>query len=140
MKKLFSIFLIATAVFANAQDSKETANRFFYELNFKPKKGKNLRIRYRGNTNQPSLTQLQPVPDNSNPQYIVNGNPNLKPEFNNNLNIHYNGMDFASMNFIFFGVMADNTINKIANTKAVPNSKGFLSSVSIFEVSFVAFL
>ncbi|MEG0760568.1 GLPGLI family protein [Chryseobacterium piscicola] len=38
MKKLFSIFLIATAVFANAQDSKETANRFFYELNFKPKK------------------------------------------------------------------------------------------------------
>lgn len=84
-------------------------------INFKPKKGKNLRIRYRGNTNQPSLTQLQPVPDNSNPQYIVNGNPNLKPEFNNNLNIHYNGMDFASMNFIFFGVMADNTINKIAN-------------------------
>lgn len=38
MKKLFSIFLIATAVFANAQDAKETANRFFYELNFKPKK------------------------------------------------------------------------------------------------------
>lgn len=38
MKKLLSVFLIATAVFANAQDSKETANRFFYELNFKPKK------------------------------------------------------------------------------------------------------
>lgn len=38
MKKLFSVFLFATAIFASAQDSKETANRFFYELNFKPKK------------------------------------------------------------------------------------------------------
>ena len=38
MKKLFSIFLIAVFAFANAQESKETANRFFYELTFKPKK------------------------------------------------------------------------------------------------------
>ncbi len=84
-------------------------------INYKPKKGKNLRIRYRGTTDQPSLTQLQPIPNNSNPQYIVNGNPDLKPEFNNNLNVSYNSMDFASMNFIFAGIMLDNTINKIAN-------------------------
>lgn len=40
MKKLFSIFFIALFVFVSAQnnDSKETANRFFYELTFKPKK------------------------------------------------------------------------------------------------------
>ncbi|KMQ69723.1 hypothetical protein ACM39_01340 [Chryseobacterium sp. FH2] len=38
MKKLFSIFLIVIVAFANAQESKETANRFFYELTFKPKK------------------------------------------------------------------------------------------------------
>ncbi|UCA58374.1 GLPGLI family protein [Chryseobacterium rhizoplanae] len=38
MKKLFSVFLIALFAFANAQDNKETANRFFYELTFKPKK------------------------------------------------------------------------------------------------------
>jgi len=38
MKKLFSIFLIALFAFAGAQESKETANRFFYELTFKPKK------------------------------------------------------------------------------------------------------
>ena len=87
-------------------------------INYKPTKGKNLKIRYRGTTNQPSLSQLQPIPDNSNPQYIVNGNPNLKPEFNNNLNINYNAMDFVSMNFIFAGIMAENTINKIANQNA----------------------
>lgn len=40
MKKLFSVFFIALVTFASAQekDSKETANRFFYELTFKPKK------------------------------------------------------------------------------------------------------
>ncbi|AZA47901.1 GLPGLI family protein [Chryseobacterium carnipullorum] len=41
MKKLFSVFFIALFAFASAQDSKEskeTANRFFYELTFKPKK------------------------------------------------------------------------------------------------------
>lgn len=40
MKNLFSIFFIALFAFVNAQDkdSKETANRFFYELTFKPKK------------------------------------------------------------------------------------------------------
>lgn len=38
MKKLFSVFFITLFVFASAQESKETANRFFYELTFKPKK------------------------------------------------------------------------------------------------------
>ncbi|AZA91626.1 GLPGLI family protein [Chryseobacterium sp. G0162] len=38
MKKLFSVFLITLFAFANAQEAKETANRFFYELTFKPKK------------------------------------------------------------------------------------------------------
>lgn len=40
MKKFLSVFFIALFVFSSAQDkdSKETANRFFYELTFKPKK------------------------------------------------------------------------------------------------------
>jgi outer membrane receptor protein involved in Fe transport len=42
---------------------------------------RSLRARYRGNTRQPSITQLQPVPDNSNPLYRPIGNPDLLPEF-----------------------------------------------------------
>lgn len=84
-------------------------------VNYRPQKGKNLRIRYKGNTNQPTLSQLQPVPDNSNPLYLVLGNPSLKPEFNNNFSLNYNSMDFATMNFIFAGLMFDNTLNKIVN-------------------------
>jgi len=37
MKKFFSVLLLSIVVFASAQE-KETANRFFYELTFKPKK------------------------------------------------------------------------------------------------------
>ncbi len=44
-----------------------------------------LRLRYNGRTNQPSITQLQPVPDNTNPLYIQLGNPNLLPEFRHDL-------------------------------------------------------
>lgn len=38
MKNIFSILFIVAFTCINAQESKETANRFFYELSFKPKK------------------------------------------------------------------------------------------------------
>ncbi|WP_407481970.1 GLPGLI family protein [Elizabethkingia meningoseptica] len=38
MKKLLTVLLIAFFLFTNAQNSQQIANRFFYELTFKPKK------------------------------------------------------------------------------------------------------
>lgn len=49
-----------------------------------------LRFRYRGRTSQPSITQLQTVPDNSNPQRVTLGNPYLDPSFSHRLNMMYN--------------------------------------------------
>ena len=40
-----------------------------------------LRVRYRGRTSQPSINQLMPVNDNSDPLKQTVGNPNLDPEF-----------------------------------------------------------
>ena len=60
-----------------------------------------LRIRYRGNSSQPSINQLQPVPDNSNPQHITLGNPDLTPSFSHNMSAEYrltNMKTFASLN------------------------------------------
>lgn len=37
MKNIFSILFVAIFAIANAQESKESSNRFFYELTFKPK-------------------------------------------------------------------------------------------------------
>lgn len=42
---------------------------------------------YNGSSSQPSPQQLQPVPDNSNPLYIIMGNPDLRPSFSHNLSI-----------------------------------------------------
>ncbi len=47
-------------------------------------------IRYNTFSNQPSIDQLQPIPDNTNPTKIKIGNPDLKPTFNQSFNLTYN--------------------------------------------------
>lgn len=51
---------------------------------------KSFRLNYNGNTNQPSLDQIQPIRVNSDPLNIVLGNPDLKPSFKSNLTAVYN--------------------------------------------------
>ena len=60
-----------------------------------------VRLDYRGSTDQPSISQLQPVKNNSNPLNETIGNPNLKPSFNHNLRMMYttfNDSTFSSFN------------------------------------------
>ena len=56
---------------------------------------RNLNIIYRTRASQPSISQLQPVADESNPLNIVVGNPDLKATFSHRLNVRYS--DFATM-------------------------------------------
>ena len=49
----------------------------------------NLRIMYNGRTSQPSMTQLQPVADISDPTNITIGNPDLNPRYTNNVFIRF---------------------------------------------------
>ncbi len=49
-----------------------------------------LRLQYRGDTQQPDITQLLDITNDSNPLYITQGNPGLKPSFTNSLNLYYN--------------------------------------------------
>ena len=48
-----------------------------------------VRLQYRGDTRQPDITQLLDITDDSNPLYITQGNPGLKPQFTNSLNLYY---------------------------------------------------
>ena len=48
-----------------------------------------LRITYRGTTSQPSLSQLLPLKDNSNPLVVQEGNDRLNPSFTHNLDMEY---------------------------------------------------
>ncbi|WP_195372537.1 MULTISPECIES: TonB-dependent receptor [Parabacteroides] len=69
--------------------SKLTRNVFnvspMIRFNYRFDKRTNLRINYRGRTSQPSMTQLQPVDDISDPLNTITGNPDLKPTYSNNL-------------------------------------------------------
>jgi hypothetical protein len=59
------------------------------QFNYRWTRQHNLRLRYFGNTDQPSVTQLSPVVDVSNPLNITYGNPDLKPSFEHRLNLRY---------------------------------------------------
>ncbi|WP_432711561.1 outer membrane beta-barrel family protein, partial [Pedobacter sp.] len=76
---------------------------------------KRIRVNYRGNTQQPSISQIQPIPDNSDTQYVPIGNPDLKPSFNNNLSIQYNNFDYANFRSLFLYLNASQTINAFGN-------------------------
>ena len=86
---------------------------FRYQYNFS--KSRSFSVNYSGSTRQPSYNQLQPVYDSSNLQYITIGNPDLKPEFTNNLGIRYNNFDFISGNVFFGTINASFTNDKIVN-------------------------
>ncbi|MBL7729323.1 MAG: TonB-dependent receptor, partial [Dinghuibacter sp.] len=81
-------------------------------------RNKNLNLSYRGNTNQPTASQLQPVVDNSNPLSIRQGNPALKQEFTNNLNLVYNKFDMVKLKTFFVFLNFSNTSNKISDSVA----------------------
>jgi len=51
--------------------------------------GSNLNINYYSSFRQPSVDQLQPVVDNSDPNRLKTGNPDLKPQFDNSINMNY---------------------------------------------------
>ena len=85
-------------------------------FNYSFSRTKNLRISYRGHTNQPNITQLQNVPDVSNPLQIKTGNPNLKEEFENNINIRYNNFNPSTFKFMSVNIVLDNTSNDIVNS------------------------
>ena len=61
-----------------------------FDFRYKFSDQQSIRLTYRGDTRQPDITQLLDITDDSNPLYITQGNPGLKPQFTNSMNIYYN--------------------------------------------------
>lgn len=53
------------------------------------KKEMHVSLNYDGRTRQPSLSDLMPLTDNSNPLYITRGNPDLKQMFSHNIRVNF---------------------------------------------------
>jgi hypothetical protein len=85
-------------------------------FNYAITRSKNIKVYYRGRTNAPNVNQLQDVPDVSNPLMIKTGNPSLKQEFVNNININYNSFALASQRYFSASLSVNYTGNKIVNS------------------------
>ena len=82
-------------------------------------KGKNLSADYTTNVREPSLNQLQPLVDNSNPLNIYVGNPDLRPEYSHNLGMRFFSFNQFSMTNLFVFSNIGYTRNKIRNTQVI---------------------
>ena len=94
-----------------------TAN-FMYTFS----KQENLRINYNGRSNQPDISTLQPVPNNSNPANIITGNPFLGQEFSHSLRLLYTYVDpvtFRNISFMLSGGITNNKV--VTSTTQLPN-------------------
>ena len=98
--------------------TKQSFTNFFPQASFNwtPSRSKGIRFNYRGRTNQPSVTQLQDVPDVSNPLFVRTGNPALKQEFSHNVNLNYNTFNILTFKFLAANLSFTTTQNRIVNS------------------------
>jgi len=77
-----------------------------------------LTVRYNGSNTQPTMSQIQPLAQNTDPLNVFIGNKDLNPSYNNNFNVSFNSFDIIKFTGYFFGAWGGNTLNAIAtNTK-----------------------
>jgi hypothetical protein len=74
-----------------------------------------MRINYRANTSQPSMTDLLDIRDDSNPLNIREGNPGLKPSFTQNMRFQYNNYWQSHQRSLMVNANFSTTANSISN-------------------------
>lgn len=108
-----------------AGNKDSTLNQTFYNvlpsarLRYKFSQFRTLQLNYTTSTNQPSLSQLQPVADISDPLNIKEGNPDLKQEFTHSMQLMFMSVNPFQGKNLFAFLLAQRTENKIVNYDTV---------------------
>ena len=76
------------------------------------RKKREFNFNYNGNTSQPSLNDLMPLTDNSNPLYITRGNPDLKKTFTHGLRLDYRDTDLG-LSANLGGQLQQNSVTRV---------------------------
>lgn len=99
-------------------DTTRTVFNFAPNLDFRYRFSKvsQLRITYRGRSSQPSMENLLPIVDNSNPLNIRVGNPGLKPSFAHTMRAFYNTYNAKKQRGMMAHLMFTATQNSISNS------------------------
>lgn len=77
-------------------------------------KNKHLWFNYNGRNQLPSLTQIQPIRNNTDGLNQYEGNEELKPSFSNNANFGYNSFQVLSGNYMYVGANINFTNDPIS--------------------------
>ena len=82
---------------------------------------KSMDLSYNTNISEPSMTQLSPVPDNSNPLNIYVGNPDLKPQYAQRLNLNFRDFNQLTFTSFFFTAGVNYTTDNITDSVTYNN-------------------
>ncbi|MGG7661732.1 TonB-dependent receptor domain-containing protein [Dyadobacter sp. BHUBP1] len=88
-------------------------------LNYSLKNNKYLYAEYGLNVREPSVTDLQPIVDNSNPLYIVEGNPDLIPQTTHNAYAGFNMFNPASFTNLYINAYYNYNEDQIVYNRTI---------------------
>ncbi len=94
------------------------------DFRYKFNKTSQLRINYRGRSSQPSMTDLLPVEDTTDPLNIRRGNPGLKPSFTNSFRAFYNTFNTETQRGMVAHVSFSNTMNSVSSRHVYNETTG----------------
>lgn len=96
----------------------------FLRFRYKFSKTTSMNIDYRGRSSQPSMNQLQPVADYTDPLNVVQGNPDLVPSFNHNIRLRYQSFNAEAQRSIMTMFDAQITQNSIISKTVFDSQTG----------------
>lgn len=84
-------------------------------INFRINQGSNLSLNYNMSSVLPDLRQMQPVIDNTDPNNIRTGNPNLKQQYTNSARLNYYFYKGISDVNLYMGANYNHVMGEISN-------------------------
>lgn len=96
----------------------------YFRMRYKFTKQRSLNVRYNARSSQPSMTQLQPVADVTDPMNIKVGNPDLKPTFTQRLHAMFSDFNMDNQRSIFAMLNGGYTINNIISKTSTDRTTG----------------
>lgn len=96
----------------------------YMRFRYKMTKTRSLHAFYHGRSSEPSMAQLQPVADYSDPLRVVQGNPNLKPTFSHNVMFRFQDFNGEAQRSIMAMAHFNYTQNAIASKTTYDETTG----------------
>ena len=98
-----------------------TFNNVFIDadVRYSLERSKSVNVGYSTSAQIPSVRQLQPVIDQTNPLNIIVGNPELRPTFNQRVNFNFRNFDFSTRSGFFTYLYFNFTDNQIVATSSL---------------------